>query len=376
MIVSDYLACPLAIHSTGFRHHRGRGHRADRRRPATSSRGTSTSRSETSTIWRRSRCRWSRTTRRPPSIRYQAMCEVYDDILPVKKVGQDAHLVHALGLPDPLVGHPGGDDGPDRAAGPGPRRRGSHGRRLDGGAGPVRVDEPAVARLRQHAHRLRRLRLHRASCRAMRYDPDYVRPHNMWGCSNAQIFSEVSPEMHWEFALEHDVRWLERWGLTYYGCCEPLDSKIDILRRIPNLRKISISPWCDTDRAGRADRHRLRDEPQAQPAVLAEDTWHPGAGPRPAARVPGAGPGLPRRADHEGHLDRPLPAAAAVGVGRRSRWRSPRTTPPDRTDRLSHSAGVSRSSERPAPGQDSRLARTSSAMRSAEGMTASSSGGA
>jgi hypothetical protein len=30
----------------------------------------------------------------------------------------------------------------------------------------------------------------------------------MWGCSNAQIFSEVSPQMHWEFALEHDLRWL------------------------------------------------------------------------------------------------------------------------------------------------------------------------
>ena len=70
----------------------------------------------------------------------------------------------------------------------------------------------------------------------------------MWGCSNAQIFSEVSPAMHWEFAVKHDLRWLSRWGLTYYGCCEPLDQKIDILRRIPNLRKISASPWCNTER--------------------------------------------------------------------------------------------------------------------------------
>ncbi len=34
-------------------------------------------------------------------------------------------------------------------------------------------------------------------------------PHNMWGCSNAQIFSEVSPQMRWEFAVEHDLRWLD-----------------------------------------------------------------------------------------------------------------------------------------------------------------------
>lgn len=81
------------------------------------------------------------------------------------------------------------------------------------------------------------------------FKPDYVRPINMWGCSNAQIFSSVSPEMHWEFALEHDQRWLKRFGLIYYGCCEPLDIKADILKRIPNLRKVSVSPWVNTERA-------------------------------------------------------------------------------------------------------------------------------
>ena len=29
----------------------------------------------------------------------------------------------------------------------------------------------------------------------------------------------------------------------YYGCCEPLHNKIDIVRKIRNVRKISISPW-------------------------------------------------------------------------------------------------------------------------------------
>lgn len=75
------------------------------------------------------------------------------------------------------------------------------------------------------------------------YDSSHVMAKNMWGCSNAQIFSTVSPEMHWEFAVEHDLKWLERFGLTYYGCCEPLDIKMDVLRRIPNLRKVSASPW-------------------------------------------------------------------------------------------------------------------------------------
>jgi hypothetical protein len=97
----------------------------------------------------------------------------------------------------------------------------------------------------------------------------------MWGCSNAQIFSEVSPDMHWEFALEHDMRWLRRWGLTYYGCCEPLDLKVDILRRIPNLRKISISPWCRARRAVEAIGSDYVISHKPNPAILAEDHWHP-----------------------------------------------------------------------------------------------------
>ncbi len=107
------------------------------------------------------------------------------------------------------------------------------------------------------------------------YDPDHVRPHNMWGCSNAQIFSEVSPEMHWEFAVKHDMRWLERFGLTYYGCCEPLDRKMDIMRKIPNLRKISTSPWCKIERmiSEIGDDYVISQKPT--PAILAETSWDP-----------------------------------------------------------------------------------------------------
>ncbi|MEN8127549.1 MAG: hypothetical protein ABFR90_07055, partial [Planctomycetota bacterium] len=105
------------------------------------------------------------------------------------------------------------------------------------------------------------------------FDPDYVKPHNMWGCSNAQIFSEVSPEMQWEFAIKHDMRWLERFGLTYYGCCEPLDKKMDLMRKIPNLRKISVSPWCDTDTiiAETGSDYVISRKPN--PAILAETDW-------------------------------------------------------------------------------------------------------
>jgi hypothetical protein len=81
--------------------------------------------------------------------------------------------------------------------------------------------------------------------------------------------------MHWEFALKHELRWLERWGLTYYGCCEPLDVKMGILRRIPNLRKVSTSPWVNADRAIKEIGGRYVMSRKPNPAWLAEDVWRP-----------------------------------------------------------------------------------------------------
>jgi hypothetical protein len=102
-----------------------------------------------------------------------------------------------------------------------------------------------------------------------------LKPMQMWGCSNAQIFSDVSPKMHWEFALEHDMRWLARWGLNYYGCCEPLHAKVDILKRIPRLRKVSVSPWCDLARMMEAFGDTIVYSVKPSPAIFAEGTWRP-----------------------------------------------------------------------------------------------------
>jgi hypothetical protein len=106
-------------------------------------------------------------------------------------------------------------------------------------------------------------------------DPAHLRPRDLWGCSNAQIFSEVSPQMHWEFALRHDIPWLERWGLNYYGCCEQLDGKMEMLRRIPRLRKISMSPWIKLERAAKAVGTGYVFSRKPNPAVLAEHAWRP-----------------------------------------------------------------------------------------------------
>ncbi len=78
----------------------------------------------------------------------------------------------------------------------------------------------------------------------------HVRPKDTWGRCSAQIFGSVSPDMHDEFDLVYNQELFKDCGLLYYGCCEPMDRKIDILRkRFEHLRKISITPWANPQRA-------------------------------------------------------------------------------------------------------------------------------
>lgn len=83
--------------------------------------------------------------------------------------------------------------------------------------------------------------------------------------------------MHYEFALQYEIRWMERFGLNYYGCCEPLDNKIDLLKKIPNLRKISMSPWVDLDKAAERMGRDFVFSWKPSPAIFMYDAWDIGA---------------------------------------------------------------------------------------------------
>ena len=104
----------------------------------------------------------------------------------------------------------------------------------------------------------------------------HVTTRDQWGCGAAQIFSAVSPKMHEEFALQYENRWMEQFGLNYYGCCDALHNKLDILKIIPNLRKISMSPWADVERMVENSNGKYVLSYKPNPAVFAVDDWDPG----------------------------------------------------------------------------------------------------
>ena len=70
----------------------------------------------------------------------------------------------------------------------------------------------------------------------------------LWGYMAAQEFTAVSPAMHAEFLLRYQLPILKEFGLVAYGCCEDLTNKIAMLRQIPNLRRIAVSPFANVAR--------------------------------------------------------------------------------------------------------------------------------
>ena len=67
-----------------------------------------------------------------------------------------------------------------------------------------------------------------------------------WG--ESQETTGVSPELFDEFVLQYQLPLLERFGLVDFGCCEPLEDKLDILiKKIPHLRWVAVSPWANRE---------------------------------------------------------------------------------------------------------------------------------
>ena len=110
------------------------------------------------------------------------------------------------------------------------------------------------------------------------FDGKHVRTMDFWGFATAQMFSEVSPEMHEEFALKHEKRFLELFGLNCYGCCEPLHNKLDlVIKHVPRLRRISISPWADIEKSAEILQDKYVFSWKPNPAILAGETFNPDA---------------------------------------------------------------------------------------------------
>jgi hypothetical protein len=107
------------------------------------------------------------------------------------------------------------------------------------------------------------------------FDPARPRAKDNWSRGASQILGSVSKSMYEEFEIQYVAQWHARFGLTNYGCCDPLHDRVDLVRRIPNVRKISMSPWADVDKGAEAIGRDYVFSWKPNPAALAMDTWEP-----------------------------------------------------------------------------------------------------
>ena len=108
------------------------------------------------------------------------------------------------------------------------------------------------------------------------FDGEHVRLRDLWARAATQIFTDlISPEMHEEFAIQYEKRLLERFGLSCYGCCEPLHNKMHVVRKIRNLRRVSMSPWVDIEAASDAVGTDYIYTHKPNPTIISMHTWDP-----------------------------------------------------------------------------------------------------
>ena len=105
------------------------------------------------------------------------------------------------------------------------------------------------------------------------YNPQKPRTKDMWAMGLAQMFSTVSPKVFKEFEVDYVSRLCERFGLVYYGCCDPLDGKMNEVRMIPNVRKVSMSPWVNEERGAAEIAGDYVYSRKPSPAFLAHDSF-------------------------------------------------------------------------------------------------------
>ena len=104
-------------------------------------------------------------------------------------------------------------------------------------------------------------------------DKNFGTSNNGWGYGQAQLFTACSPQITKEFEVEYMQQIHPYFGAVYYGCCERLDDRLDIIAKLDRVRKISCSPWSDHEHFAEAlPPHRVMSA-KPSPAFLAGSSF-------------------------------------------------------------------------------------------------------
>lgn len=103
-------------------------------------------------------------------------------------------------------------------------------------------------------------------------DRENATSKDAWAFGLAQLFSSVSPDITDEFEVPYMQKLFPYFGAIYYGCCDRLDDRLDIVAKMPNIRKVSCSPWSKREEFAQKLPKEYIMSNKPTPALLAVDT--------------------------------------------------------------------------------------------------------
>ena len=100
-----------------------------------------------------------------------------------------------------------------------------------------------------------------------------VRLCDVWALSESQETVLVGPAEFEEFVFQYQLPVAEKFGLLYYGCCEPVHNRWHVIKRFPNLRRVSVSPWADQEFMGQACGREIVFSRKPMPLLISKDRF-------------------------------------------------------------------------------------------------------
>ncbi|MCC7262799.1 MAG: hypothetical protein IT369_09790 [Candidatus Latescibacteria bacterium] len=95
-----------------------------------------------------------------------------------------------------------------------------------------------------------------------------TRLHEQWVLLESQETVGVSPDQFEEFILPYQLSLAEYFGRCYYGCCEPVQSRLHLIEQLPNLARVSVAPRADQEFMARELGDRLVFSRKSDPLLV------------------------------------------------------------------------------------------------------------
>lgn len=104
---------------------------------------------------------------------------------------------------------------------------------------------------------------------------DRVMSSDRYGYLESQESAGVSADMFEQFLMPHFTRLASKFKLFMFGCCEPVHNLMPALQRLPGLRKVSVTPWCDLKKLAETCRQDVIWCRKPVPLKLCGETFSP-----------------------------------------------------------------------------------------------------